>query len=157
MQRVLVPVDGSESSARAVQHLIAFVRRCGSTEVHLLNVQTPALGTESQDYREAGELALRAARILLERASLPYVCEVRRGLVEATITRYVKEKQCDAIIMGTRGMHDRANVRFGRHQGGLSCGCAGNADQVTAPECVRARPFERHCADVQRCSHACNN
>jgi nucleotide-binding universal stress UspA family protein len=104
MQRVLVPVDGSESSARAVQYLIAFVRRCGSTEVHLLNVQAPALRTESQDYREPGELALRAARTLLEQSGVPYACEVRRGLVEATITHYVKENQCDAIIMGTRGM-----------------------------------------------------
>jgi nucleotide-binding universal stress UspA family protein len=48
--------------------------------------------------------ALRSAEALLEGADIPYTSEVRRGYVPQEIVRYAKELNCNAIIMGTRGM-----------------------------------------------------
>ena len=42
MLKVLLPVDGSENSNRAVKHLIHLVKSLGAMEIHVVNVQ-PAL------------------------------------------------------------------------------------------------------------------
>jgi len=42
MMKMLLPVDGSENSLRAVQHVIAMKEKYSDPiEVHLLNVQLP--------------------------------------------------------------------------------------------------------------------
>ena len=41
MSKILVPVDSSKNSRRAVQHIIGESRKNAGLEVHLLNVQPP--------------------------------------------------------------------------------------------------------------------
>jgi nucleotide-binding universal stress UspA family protein len=119
MTTLLVPVDGSESSARAVQAVIKLYRRFVPMDVRLLHVQrrdsvpSEALG-ESGDERvsalRAGRSALAASQTLLEQAGFACTSDVRDGYVPSVIVAYAKETQCDAIVMGTRGMGSTADL-----------------------------------------------
>ena len=55
-------------------------------------------------YQEEGEKALRSARALLDEASIPYSSHMEVGHIAETIAKFVKEKRCGQIVMGTRGL-----------------------------------------------------
>jgi nucleotide-binding universal stress UspA family protein len=114
MPNVLLPVDGSDNSTRAVEAACRQVAHCQPVTMHLLNVQPPNHSGVvkkylSQDlidkfHQEEGETALRSARARLENADIAYTTHVEVGDVAQTIARYVRELHCDQVIMGTRGL-----------------------------------------------------
>jgi nucleotide-binding universal stress UspA family protein len=119
MITLLVAVDGSESSARAVHTVVDLYRRVVPVDIRLLHVRLPdsvpvaALAEPAADPEqafEAGKRALRSAQSLLEQAGFGCTSEVRQGYVPAVIVEYAKEIHCDAIVMGTRGMGSTADL-----------------------------------------------
>jgi len=114
MSAILVPVDGSENSLRAVEEARRQVSDRPQWTVHLLNVQTPNhsavvrkyLSQQLVDefYQVEGEAALKAARARLEEAEVAHESHVEVGDVAQTIARCAKALQCDQIIMGIRGL-----------------------------------------------------
>jgi nucleotide-binding universal stress UspA family protein len=115
MLKVLVPVDGSKNSDRAVAHAIFFAANSKApVELHLLNVQLPIVSggvrmfikhEEIEAYhQDSGQDALRTAREQLDPVGLAYTHLVRVGPIGETIAAYAKEQGCDHIIMGTRGL-----------------------------------------------------
>ena len=123
MANILVPVDGSESSHRALQHAIDLGSRVGKAQIHLLNVQPPILSGEvvmfvgqatiSKFHQEESEHALNHARALLHQSGLAYSAHAKVGHIAETIARTAKELGCDLIIMGTRGMGPLGNLVLG--------------------------------------------
>ena len=123
MFRILVAVDGSESSDRAIGHLL---KKLGwykeAAEVHLLNVQ-PALPTDVSRFispeqlqgfhREQGEAALASARAILDRAKVAYVTHIGVGEPAHVIAHYGAERGIDQIVMGTRGLGSVAGLVMG--------------------------------------------
>jgi nucleotide-binding universal stress UspA family protein len=114
MPNLLVPVDGSENSMRALEAACRQVARQQGVTIHLLNVQ-PANHSGvvkkylSQDLIDelnqgVGAEALRSARARLDQAGIAYTPHVEVGDVAQTIARYVRELNCDQVIMGTRGL-----------------------------------------------------
>ena len=113
MISILLPVDGSDSSARAVRMVIRLYQRLAPIEIRLLHVQivdavpAHALGASPgarDDAPHAGGNALAAAAALLAEAGVPYTSDVRKGYVPPSIVEYAKATHCDGIVMGTRGM-----------------------------------------------------
>lgn len=114
MNRILVPVDGSEQAKRALRYAIEFAKRCGTMEIELLNVQPPVLSfwpekliTEDMlqaHYAAEGAKTIQVVERLLREEGMSYRSEVRVGQAAETITRYAQEKNVDDIVMGTRGM-----------------------------------------------------
>ncbi len=115
MLKVLVPVDGSKNSDRAVAYAIGFVANSKAPiELHVLNVQLPIASggvrmffkhEEIEAYhQDSGQEALRAARERLDQAGQGYVQHVSIGPIGETIAAYAKEQRCDHIVMGTRGL-----------------------------------------------------
>jgi len=105
---ILVPVDGAESSIRAVQLVIRLCDRLAPLRVHLLHVRVPHVptGSESASARSAETAAgevLAAARALLDAAGIPSTPSVATGYVRSTIVSYARAHGCDGIVMGTRG------------------------------------------------------
>jgi len=123
MLRILVPVDGSEHSARTVGYVIKSLNLYkDAVEIHLLNVQHPLparaashLGHETvQEYhREQGLATLAETRKLLEAAGVPYLYHIGVGDEAETIVKYAREKKCDQIMMGTRGLGSVSNLLLG--------------------------------------------
>jgi nucleotide-binding universal stress UspA family protein len=112
-QKLLVPIDGSRISMRAVEHVITTSHWSTGT-VHLLNVQQPIMAGHVTLFtsarmvedlrRTAGEESLRCAKILLDANHVRYTAEVVFGSPAQEIIRCAVERSCTKIVMGTRGM-----------------------------------------------------
>jgi len=124
MMKILLPVDGSENSLRAVRHVIAMKEQYRDPiEAHLLNVQLPVASGAvkmfiSQQqlndfYRDEGVVALKDARALLDQAGVSYQHHIGVGDLAGTIVSYAKEKQCRQIVIGTRGRGSFAGALLG--------------------------------------------
>jgi nucleotide-binding universal stress UspA family protein len=123
MFRVLLPVDGSASSNRAVEYLIKLAKSRSDVEVHLLNVQPEIMSGEISMYvsvdsineylQEQGRHALEPAKKLLDNAGVAYIQHIGVGQVAETVAQYAKEKKCDAVVMGTRGMGSITSLLLG--------------------------------------------
>ena len=100
---ILVPVDGSAHSDRAVRFVIGLYAKLAPVEMHVLHVTAPgAPAVTGEPARE--DDAFERARALLDAASIPYVRANRQGYVAAEIIAYARAHHCQAIVMGTRGM-----------------------------------------------------
>ena len=114
MLKLLLCIDGSESSARALEHAIKTIDRYKEApELHLLNVQPPLPGDITmfirhdqvqQFHNDEGLKALAGARAKLDSAKRPYVFHIEVGSPAETIVQYAREKRCDQICIGTRGL-----------------------------------------------------
>ncbi|MBI4203818.1 MAG: universal stress protein [Betaproteobacteria bacterium] len=110
MLRVLVPVDGSSNSVRAVQHALTQFISGQPMEIHFLHVRTPlpqhAARFLNRDCRAAyhqdeAEKALKPAREVLGRYGVPYTVHVEFGDKARTIDRVARRLHVSQIVMGT--------------------------------------------------------
>jgi len=124
MLKVLVPVDGSKNSERAVAHAIDFAANSKApVELHLLNVQLPIVSGgvrmffKHEDieayYQDNGQEALRTARERLDQSGQGYVQHVSAGPIGETIAAYATKQHCNHIIMGTRGLGAISGIVLG--------------------------------------------
>ena len=123
MSKLLIPVDGSDHSLKALEAVLKR-RSCGdSSEIHLLNVQLPidsgharmfVSDAELNAYHQAeGSEALASATKLLDASSTPYTCHIVVGHVAETIVRFAREHAFDEIIMGTHGRSALTHLLLG--------------------------------------------
>lgn len=122
--RVLVPVDGSEPSLRAVRHAAALARSLPATEIVLAHVQ-PRIRANARvarivsqatidDYsRQKSDEAAAPARRLLDAEGRDYVADLRLGPVVPLLLAIARERSCDRIVMGTRGAGGVSNLVLG--------------------------------------------
>jgi nucleotide-binding universal stress UspA family protein len=113
--KILVAVDGSKPSLKAVQLLIDHCDWYRSPpQVELVTVHLPvpklprmgaAVGKQQIEkyYREEGESMLAAARKELDAARIPYQPHVLVGPVAEAIVKHANDKRCDLIYIGTHG------------------------------------------------------
>jgi nucleotide-binding universal stress UspA family protein len=118
VHRILVPVDGSESSRRAVllagQMARAFDARV--TLVHVVGLtEVPVLIGESDAPAEVekGQMVLAAALALARREGVDARVELARGHVADQILRVAERLRPELIVMGTRGYRGARAVLMG--------------------------------------------
>ncbi len=113
--KILIPIDGSENSLRALRYLLEQRAEYRDVpELHLLNVQSAvASGAVKmfihddqlrQYYQEEAGKALHEARKLLDDAGVAYRHHIVVGEVGPSIARFAREHGCAKIVMGTRGL-----------------------------------------------------
>ena len=113
MLKILIPVDGSSYSERAVKQVLELADSGAKLAITLLNVQVPIASGHvrmfiSQDevnsyHQDEGLAALANSRALLEAAGVPYNYHIGVGRVAETIVRFAREGNIDKIVMGTHG------------------------------------------------------
>jgi nucleotide-binding universal stress UspA family protein len=121
MKRILVPVDGSNTSLRAVRHVAALARGGMPMDVVLLHVLPATSQARSRSRKRAQQLAdlaaadraTASAQALLGRARLPFRRHVRFGAPADAILDVAKRERCDQIVMGTRGLGAVAGLVLG--------------------------------------------
>ncbi len=123
--KILVPVDGSKCSIRAVDHLIKKLGWFkGGAEIHLLNVQhqipygrrvTSVVGHDriAKYHQEEGLAALKSARRRLDAAKVDYQYHIGVGDEAEVICQYARDKGVDQIFMGTRGLGRVSTLMLG--------------------------------------------
>lgn len=109
--KVLVPIDSSANSRKAVTQVEREFTRNTGMEIHLLHIQSPLtrhaarfLSRRSLDdyHREEAEKALKPVRAILDRRGIPYREHVEKGGDRAElIVAAAQRLHCHEIIMGT--------------------------------------------------------
>jgi nucleotide-binding universal stress UspA family protein len=123
MRKILIPIDGSDHSLRAIDVVLKRHSTGQRMEIHLLNVQLPVdsgharmfVGEqEIRDYHQTeGLAALQEARNMLDRAGVHYSWHILVGHLADTIVRFASEQGFDEIIMGTHGRSALTHLLLG--------------------------------------------
>ena len=113
MQKILIPIDGSDLSLDAVRHALTLRRQGLEVEYVLANVQEPASLYEMLTIRDpervqgmtasAGDHLLERAREMCDAAGASYECEIASGDPAHTLLEIAERFSCHAIIVGARG------------------------------------------------------
>lgn len=125
MKKMLVPVDGSSNSIRAVKFAIAEAKH-GSATIHLLNVVAPFddygmmkayISRQQRDklMKERATAILKRAAMPIGKAGLAFKLHVEEGEgdVADRIAGAARRLRCASIVMGTRGMGSLGNLVLG--------------------------------------------
>ncbi len=122
MEKILLPVDGSESSDHAVREIVRLIQNGHPMELELLNAQCPVTGDVSlfvsggdlQGYHhDNGLKALQSARDALDQAGIPYRHHIVTGRPGDCIAQFAQEAGCDRIVMGSRKLGRLAGILLG--------------------------------------------
>jgi len=124
MSNILVPLDGSDPAYRALEFAIRLSRGRPDAAIHALYVH-PAIDVSGKvqiyvTLERMREMAIEQGRPILDRAAarladaeLRHTVEMLEGNGAELIARRAEELDCDAIVMGSRGMGRIANLVIG--------------------------------------------
>lgn len=122
MKAILVAVDGSSTSDRAVGHAIELMSAGLAGELHLLNVQPNLRGAistfvsrEQIDayHREEGEKGLASAVALAKAAGIDAKVHIGVGRQGEVVQEFVAKIGAGLVVLGTRGHTGLSGVLLG--------------------------------------------
>lgn len=119
--KILVAVDGSKPSLKAVQLLIDhsdWYRAKPDVELVTVHLPVPPVGRVPKSqleryYIEEGQAMLAPAKKKLDAAGIAYRPQVLVGPVAESIVKHAKSTRCDLIYIGTRGMSEIGKALLG--------------------------------------------
>lgn len=110
-KNILVPIDGSANSLRALKHAAERFRDSRHVQLMLLNVQPRMPSSRhvrtamiKEHQQRMSEEALAPARALASRLGAMFDCYFRVGDAAEVIASFAARTRCAEIIMGTRGL-----------------------------------------------------
>lgn len=122
VKAILVAVDGSEPSDRAVGHALALIAAGLAAELHLLNVQPDLGGAVSSfvskeqidsHHREEGQKALASAVAIAKKAGVTAKVHIGVGRQGEIVRDFVGKLHASFVVLGTRGHTGLAGVLLG--------------------------------------------
>lgn len=123
--RILIAVDGSKNALAAVDCLVghaAWYREKPEVELVTVHLPVPKLprmgmavgkGQIDRYYREEGEARLAGAKKRLDKAGIAYQPRILVGQIAESIVKHAKDRRCDLIYIGTRGMSELGKALVG--------------------------------------------
>lgn len=122
LKAILVAVDGSDHSDRAVRHALDLIAAGLGAELHFVNVQPNLGGAISAfiakdqidaHHREEGNKALASALALAAKVSVPAKVHIGVGRHGEVVSDYVHKLGAGMVVLGTRGHTGLAGVLLG--------------------------------------------
>jgi len=122
MKAILVAVDGSEISDRAVRHAVDLLSAGLAAELHLLNVQPNFGGAISSfvskeqidsHHREEGHKGLASAIAITKKAGLDAKVHIGVGRQGEVVSDFVDKLGAGLVVLGTRGHTGLSGVLLG--------------------------------------------
>ena len=119
--RILIAVDGSKPSLKAVQLLVDhadWYREPPQVELITVHLPVPKVARFNKAqldryYADEGQAMLAPAKKKLDAAGIRYETHVLVGPVAEAIVKHAKDKRCDLIYIGTRGMSELGKALVG--------------------------------------------
>ncbi len=124
-RHILVPVDGSSTSARALQEALGLARQ-QTAELELVYVMEDVLFLENEAYinyeevqksaRSAGEKTLAQAQAVVRQAGMTAeqrLLEARGERIASVIIEEARRWPADLIVIGTHGRSGFSRILFG--------------------------------------------
>ena len=127
IKKILVPVDGSEHSKKALEFACELAKKFES-ELHLLHVVQPPISTQTmavggsavttevsrEDLEEIGRNMIEAAiQITSNHDCTKVETQIEAGPPAQHILDAAKKHDADLIVMGSRGLSDIAGLLLG--------------------------------------------
>ncbi len=113
LSKLLVPVDGSENSLRALDHAIYLAKKTGAN-ITAMNIieNPPTVYVESQKllndllakFREESANILDKCKQIAEKSDVKIETVIGEGDAASTIVGYAQKGDFDTIIIGRRGL-----------------------------------------------------
>ena len=125
MLKILLPVDGSEASARATAELIRMLpwyKEPPAVELLAVHLPVPRLPNMKvvvseeaieRYYAEETDAMIAASRKVLDAAGVTYGVQKLVGPIAESIVDHAGRIGADMIVMGTRGMTALSNMVMG--------------------------------------------
>ena len=126
-KKILVPVDGSKHSKKALELACELGRKQGSS-LHVLHITQPPTGKrhlvlgaaavtvddDSKELKQAGKRVVSSAEDFARGEGLEKVAvSVVGGDPAERIIDYAKKRKVDMIVMGSRGLSDLSGLLMG--------------------------------------------
>ncbi len=120
IEKILLPVDGSECSLKATEYTLDFVNSRGA-DIILMYSHKPFPSFLGEPYfQEVHDKIMNNAREMMEpfrerfaAAEIPVDERILEGVPGENICRVAKIEKCDLIIMGSRGVTDLKGLFLG--------------------------------------------
>ncbi|MCP8322750.1 MAG: universal stress protein [Candidatus Methylarchaceae archaeon HK02M2] len=104
LSNLLICIDGSEYSIKALNYVVKFSEGIGS-KITLLYVQEPRLHTSSPKVaQELSERIFSRASGAIERRGLEFDKKVEFGVISDSIIEFAEKWNYDLIVLGSRGL-----------------------------------------------------
>ena len=122
MRKVLLAVDGSEHSDRAVHYIAEFTKDHGPVEIHVANVEPEPVAWQTHGMEEQAieahltsraHQSMKSAKEILKAAGLQHHTHVARGDVSQALLALADKLRCDTIVIGTRGLGAVSGIALG--------------------------------------------
>ena len=111
--KILVPVDGSDNSMRALDAALVLSEKIGSevTAIHVME-DIPVLHIESEkllrklidDFKKESQLILSRCSEIAAKKGLVVNTKLLQGNASSSILEFCEKGKYDAIVMGSRGI-----------------------------------------------------
>ena len=130
--KILIAVDGSRYTAKAVNYLIKHREQFGGAQLTLLNVNMQIPGRAANHlgravvqgyYADMCEAALAPARRLLQKAGLVFLDKWLVGDPGDEVAKFAGKGKFDLVVMGSHGQGLFANLVLGSVATKVLAGC----------------------------------
>ena len=110
--RILVPVDGTTGSERAVPYALGLAKSLGAEAIICHVITTPVATNSSSERRDADQYTTKIAQ-RFRSAGVSVKTQVRRGDAPAEIKKAAVDWNVDAIVMATRSRRRLEKLMLG--------------------------------------------
>jgi nucleotide-binding universal stress UspA family protein len=121
--KILIAIDGSECSDKAIKHVVSNLGWFVDPELHLFHVQAPiptvraeaVLGEDAirSYYTEESTAAMATAEKLMQETNVPFRASYAVGDVAMQIDAYAQKHGIDMVVMGSHGRSALRNLVAG--------------------------------------------
>lgn len=116
IQKILVPLDGSSCSRRALDVAITLAKDKNITimGMHVIRMPIKFLSKTKKHYVQNATKIIASASIMSKKAHVPFKSKIlSNGYVGKEITSFAQNNNFDLIVMGSRGPNPIAEMFLG--------------------------------------------
>lgn len=122
-QKILVPIDGSEHSMRALKEAVnlAKITQAKITLMHVSNKESatdPASDSKNEATQSCSKIILAAGEKIARAEGISVDTTIVEGIIADEIVRTAREGSFDLLIIGARGLNRMEEIMLGS----VSCG-----------------------------------